>query len=170
MVGYDSIIPPGREGSIRPKVNLKGYHSGKFSKSITVSSNATNSPSLRLKISGTVKPIIGVSTRMLRLTNKAAEPVNVTLKTEKKDLKIKKMFLRTKSGGKPSWQVNLPHYLDYDLVNAEQPNSEGYYEHSLNIWAKLDLDRDAFGDVIIKTNHPEKQEISLRGRISKARN
>lgn len=165
MVGYDSIIPPGREGTISPKVNLKGYHSGHFSKGVTVTSNATNLPTLRLTIKGDIKPIIEVSTRVLRITNDDSEPSTIMLKTEKKDLRIKKVFLRTSGGGKPSWQVDLPHYLEFELVNDTTP-TDGYYDHELRVWAKIDLKESAHGEFIIKTNHPDKEEVSIRGSIN----
>ena len=50
MVGFDSIIQPGRVGTITPKIELKNLHGGAFMKSVTVTSNAKNTPSLRLSL------------------------------------------------------------------------------------------------------------------------
>ena len=38
MVGYDSIIPPGRVGLVTESVNLSNYHAGSYTKSATITS------------------------------------------------------------------------------------------------------------------------------------
>lgn len=48
VVKYDSLIQPGKSTKIESAVNIKGYRSGPISKSITVTSNAENEPTVRL--------------------------------------------------------------------------------------------------------------------------
>ncbi len=59
MAHFDRVIPPGGEGKITLKVDLKGYQ-GKVWKSATVTSNDPQKPSLHLNLQGKVKPWIEI--------------------------------------------------------------------------------------------------------------
>lgn len=59
MAHFDRVIPPGGEGKITLKVDLKGYQ-GKVWKSATVTSNDPQKPSLHLNLQGMVKPWIEI--------------------------------------------------------------------------------------------------------------
>ncbi len=57
MAHFDKAIPPGGEGKIALKLNLKGYQ-GTIKKSATVFSNDPQNPRLMLTMQGTVKSVI----------------------------------------------------------------------------------------------------------------
>ena len=59
LAHFDREIPPGAEGKVTLKVNLKGFQ-GKISKSATVSSNDPQNPEVTIKIDGTVMALIDV--------------------------------------------------------------------------------------------------------------
>lgn len=169
MVEYDSVIPPGRVGKLTQKVDLKGYSEGNVHKSVRVVSNAENEPKLRLSVKVHIKPIIGVSTRYLRLTKgeDGASTADLTLRTEKEDLKISEAVFSTPSNKKAerSWQSNLPIYLKHELSRSEEPDSAGFYEYTLDLSIQLEKGERQHGDFRIKTNHPKKRMIELRGMI-----
>jgi hypothetical protein len=56
---FDKEIPPGGEGKVTLKVNLKGFQ-GKISKTATVSSNDPKNPELVIKVEGSVIALIDV--------------------------------------------------------------------------------------------------------------
>ena len=85
MVEFDSTILPGREGSLTPQVKITGLHSGKFSKSITVESNASNKPRLVLTIKGYILPVLDVTPTYLTVVNGTplSSAPELTLRTRK---------------------------------------------------------------------------------------
>lgn len=165
MVGFDSIIPPGREGTITSRVSLKNLHGGKISKSVRVTSNAENDPSLSLTITGEIMPILGVSSRYVRLKNNASEPQKLVLTTRKKDLEVKEVVLKPREKKKAGWQSALPFYLEYKLMKDDSANAKGYYDHELHLWSKLAVEETKHGTLVIVSNHPEKKELEVRGRV-----
>mgnify|MGYP006307946099 CR=1 FL=1 len=169
MVEYDSVIPPGRVGKLTQKVNLSGYSEGDVHKSVRVVSNAENDPDLRLSVKVHIKPIIGVSTRYLRMTTgeEGASAAELTLRTEKEDLEISEAAFSSKSNKEPgpSWQADLPIYLRHELSRSEEPDSAGLYEYSLGLKIKMKDNERHVGTFRIKTNHPNKRLIEIRGMI-----
>ncbi len=59
MAHFDRAIPPGGEGKVTLKVNLKGFQ-GKISKAATIYSNDPQTPEFTVKVEGTVQPLIEV--------------------------------------------------------------------------------------------------------------
>ena len=96
MVGHDSTILPGREGKVTQEINVGNLHSGSFRKFITVISNAKNTPEMRLSLGGTMRTNLE-SPNFLRLTpdSKGECKTEITLSTEKKDLKITEVAFKT---------------------------------------------------------------------------
>ena len=90
MVGFDSIIPPGREGSITEKVRLTNYRSGSYSKAATVTSNAKRTPNLTITMRWVIKAYVAVLPTFLEIAgNKdGVFQADVTLSSEKADLKL----------------------------------------------------------------------------------
>ncbi|MCK4658216.1 MAG: DUF1573 domain-containing protein [Phycisphaerae bacterium] len=76
--GYDKQIAPGKEGKINVKVRTKNFR-GKFSKSVTISTNDPNNPTVRLKLSGVAKQYITVEPHNVSFTK--VQPDQVLNKT-----------------------------------------------------------------------------------------
>jgi len=158
---------------VTQKVNLEGYHGGDFRKSATMETNASNIPSMSLVIKGRVKPIIDVSTSMIRLFSgrNLAQNDSVVLKTTMPDFKIDEVLFKpfetgaTAEAGSP-WQTNLPLYATFELKRTTQkPDSLGDYIYSLRLSLSVKETKTLQGDFNIKTNHPDKQQLSIRGMI-----
>jgi hypothetical protein len=172
VVEYDSIIPPGREGTLTPQVKLTGLHSGPFGKSITVESNATNQPRLVLTIKGYILPVLDVSPTYLTIVNGTplAGAPELTLKTKKADLRIMELTFRargSRGGAMAGWRAMLPVLPVHELTRPKKPNKDGFYEYKLKVTVDLETNEDMSGEFMVTTNHPDKQEFSFRGRVVK---
>lgn len=168
MVEYDSIIPPGRVGTITEEVKIKGMHGGTFRKSVTVISNDPKNPTLRLGLAGKILPIVGISPSYVRLKS-GTSPANarqVLLTTEKKDLEVKEVSFKTRAGRSgPKWQASLPHFIDHETSRDDSADEDGYYTYTVTMVSKTKPEANMPGEFIIKTNHPERPEIEVRGMI-----
>jgi len=170
VVGFDSIIPPGRTGKLTPKVNIKNSHGGQIRKSVTITSNAANSPSLNIFIGANIKPVIGISTSFLRVvTGKDQKGEKIVLTTAKSDLKIEQVEFKSGPVGgpaaSPAWQSDLPAFVTYAMVRRPQANADGLYEYELELSLSGGDGQRRYGEFVIKTNHPSKGLLSLRGSL-----
>ena len=165
MVEYDSTILPGREGKLTQEVNLKNMK-GPVRKSVTVSSNASNTPELQLTLEATIEEIIEVSTRHLRIAGSAEE---ITLVTDKKDLAVLSVEFKSKSAaGKPEWQADLPLALEFELTPTDSAGTvKACYR--LKIIPSDAAKSAGYGEFSVTTNHPEKRELTLHGSIEAAK-
>ncbi len=168
VVKYDSIIAPGKTSIIESEVNIKGYHSGPITKAITVTSNDTTKSSIRLEILATVQGIIDVSEQYVNFNGAHPDSAyTVKFSSKKNDLAVTEVVFKMSSQGKgPEWQNNLPVPIKFKWAAAVKANDDGYRSNSLILYPPV-LDRPANGEIIIKTNHPEKPEITLQGNFSK---
>ena len=171
MVGYDSIIPPAREGKITQEIKIgSGYH-GLIKKYVTVTSNAKNQPELRLSLSFTIQTELEVSPAYLSLKpdKKGMIKQTLTITTQKKDLQV--LEFSFKEQGKPdnngvgNWQVSLPLRFTTELTKVDTVLSDGYLKYQLDVSLSLENNQITYGTFTLKTNHPKKEEITLNGVI-----
>jgi hypothetical protein len=168
VVEYDSIIPPGRVGTITPAVKIKGMHGGTFRKGITVVSNDAKNPTLRLSISGEILPIVGTSPSYVRMRSGTgpADAREVVLRTKKEDLKVQEISFATRGQRTgPAWQESLPFFIEHKTVRDDSTDEKGYYTYHVTMTLKTDPEENRPGEFIIKTNHPERAEIKVRGML-----
>lgn len=169
MVDYDSIIPPGRTGKITPFIKAKKLRSGTFTKSIKIMSNATNTPTLRLSISGKVLSDINLSKRFLRLQpdhdGKAA--LSLTLKTEKPDFKIKDIAFRENKRNDPNWESKSGLTVTHHITRSDSTDIDKYYTYTLSLFLTIAPTKMLSGSFEIETNHEKKDHLSIRGMIDK---
>jgi hypothetical protein len=166
VVGYDSIIPPGREGSITQEVSVKNMHGGQISKSATVTSNAENNPVMQLTMRFKLIPLIGVVTNFISMTSTSSDSGRMAdiLTSQKKDLAIRKIrFKQEETPGQPFWEQGQSVDVKYTVKRAEKPTSEGFWEYTLSLAAKTNNDNPIRGDFIFETNHPKKPELKIKG-------
>lgn len=170
MVGFDSIIPPGREGTVTEEVNIANMHSGSFSKSATITSNAKNSPSLQISMRGTIKEAVSISPDYIQLSRdkngKFESQIMIT--TEKADLKIQEIAFKsnqTPSNKSPVWQKDIPIPLDYSITKdtvIKKPDHVYTVKIALNYPDSVNNS----GEFIIKTNNPDMPEFKASGTIN----
>jgi hypothetical protein len=168
VVGFDSIIPPGRVGKITQEINLKNMHPGTFSKSVTVTSNAENMPMMSLSMKMNFLPSLGASTNYLNLLSTKSDSgrESIVLNTDKADLEVKSvLFKASDEGQKPLWQVGMSLDIPYSFKRAASAKPDGMWDDSLKL-AFLTKDTNGIrGEFIIKTNHPKKNELKVQGLI-----
>jgi hypothetical protein len=167
VVKFDTLVLPGKSSVIQSTVNIANFHSGALSKSITVQSNASNSPSMQLTITASIKPIIEVSEQYVTLTSQ--KPHTIVLASAKKDLHISEVILKTTSSGAsstPSWQTTVPLQIAFKVASTDSTRPDGLLVFKLDLTAPAVTERMS-GQFVIKTNHPDKPEILLNGSIER---
>jgi hypothetical protein len=171
VVGFDSIIPPGRVGKVTQEVNIEGARGGEFKKTVTVESNAANTPSLVLSVKAHIKVLIDILTRYVRLRPGDTAPTPVALKTGKSDLVVSEVIFDPGKKDADTWQATLTVTVTHDLVRSGKPDSMGVYEYTLNLSlpsnaVSLEENETLHGEYRIKTNHPKRRLIAIRGTVS----
>jgi len=166
-VGFDSVIAPGKTGKITQEIRLNGIH-GSFRKHMTVSSNAKNSPTMRVSLGGILRSEIEFSPDFVRLQhpeNQNEWQTEITLTSLQKDLVIQDVQFKPDDFGQsgPSWQETIPIFLTSNLTKSNKPRTDGYTEYSLKLTLPFKGALDKNGLIIIKTNNQKKPELTIRG-------
>lgn len=164
VLSYDSVIAPGKTSVIEPKVNIAGFRAGFISKTITVVSNAENNPSLTLVIEADIVPAIEISETYITFEKTA--PKTLYLSSAKKDLKINSVIFKPQVNNGGQWSATVPLNLKYKLNAADSVRTDGFNVYKLDLESPGTDKEPLFGEFLITTNHPEKQEVLLRGRIN----
>jgi len=167
VVSYDSVIAPGKSGFIKPEVNLKGFRAGQMSRGVTVTSNAANNPTLHLMIEATVttppEPV-AVSENYLDFEN--APKLTVILTSPKKDLKVSNVVFKPQGGQNiPGWAANTPMKVKFTLSPSKTAREDGLYSYNLDLSTPGDGKESVFGNFEITTNHPDRKDVTIGGRV-----
>ena len=149
MADFDKVIPPGGEGKMTLKIDTRGYQD-KVHKSARVYSNDPKTPVMTLGLDVFVKVPIFVSTRYVRLEGLPGDKVTKTV--EIKAQKEKPLTLEPLS-------FNLDAKATYRI--EEITPGKGYKVSFTNISG---VPETYLGYLRLKTNYPEKPEISIRVR------
>lgn len=168
VVKYDTTVKPGKTSKIESSVNIKGYHQGQISKQITVSSNAENEKTIRLTIVANVRGVVEISESFITLdSNSAKTPVTVAVLSQKKDLMISDVsFRQAGSNDNAAWQNKVPISVGFTFKPTDKTDPDGYRAFSLSL-AGLKSETALNGDLVIKTNHPDKPEITVGATFQK---
>jgi hypothetical protein len=166
VVAYDTLIAPGKSGSIKPEVNLRGF-SGAIKKTVTVTSNDPSQPTVQLVISATIQPIIGVSETYLT-TSASQNPAGtaIILSTAKKDLAIKTVSFTARTQEGPEWQSSIPLSIRSLLTPLDSATGDGMRYYRLVLQPPQSSGPQS-GEYTMVTNHPQKKELKIRGRIER---
>jgi len=167
VVDFDSTISPGREGTVTPEVKLKGLH-GPFKKVITVESNASNDPKLRLTIKGRVEPIIGVHPSYVAILNGAPAEDNptITLRTKESSLNVTDIVFEPRNAKQQGWRSMIPIHPTNTLMRDKEPDTDGYYEHEPRVAVSAELTERLSGKLRISTNLEKKPELKVNATIN----
>lgn len=165
IVKYDSIIQPGATIKISSTVKIRGYRAGHLAKAITVTSNAPNDSIARLTIKATIQAAIDVSTNFIDMTgDKGKSPATIQITSLKNNLKVTAISFTPSGEPGKSPLKEMPITVKYSFNPMESPLPGDLKAY------RLDIEPPAVDSVIsglfnISTNHPDKQEISIRGRV-----
>jgi hypothetical protein len=164
VVEFDTLIPPGKSGKIKPEVKLKGF-SGKIHKTVTIISNAVNTPTLRLTIIAEIQPIIDVLKRYISLSLPKDQSSNkIYFASLKKDLLVKDVSFKVAGKNENEWQNKLTIPIKFEWNKTDSIRTDGLQVFLLTLKGS-DLTEPVDGEFIIKTNHPDKSEFNINGRI-----
>lgn len=168
-------------------MRTNGLHEGDFRKYITVTCNAKNTPSFRISLGGVFIPLVQVTPTVVRFTTKGKDTSNVlTIKARRKDLKISEVIFR-ETGKDADWKSSVPISFslamedssaarvnnpttapDSGKANLDSTTAAGKmpsYTYKLKLSCTPGEKETKYGDIIIKTNVPEKAEIKISGVI-----
>jgi hypothetical protein len=166
VVAYDTVIQPGKSGYIRPAVNLKNFRPGLMSRYVDVTSNAENTPSVRLIIEATVVAPVEVSENYLDFGT--ASKLTVLLTSAKADLKVSDIIFKPQQGGQniPDWASNSPLKVKYAFAAADAKRDDGLKTYKLDINSPASGGKEAIvGTFEITTNHPDRKDIAIDGQV-----
>ncbi len=171
MVGYDSIIPPGRVGSITESVNLGNYRSGSYTKSATITSNAKNSPTMQVSMKWVIKAHVQIMPTYIDISkNKEGKyEADVSLSSEKADLKLIDISFKSNEAQGPdkiaSWKEELPVHVSFTFLKDTIVQGKMHdFRYKLSV--SYGDNKIKSGEFIFKTNHPEAQEVKANGQIN----
>jgi len=131
------------------KVDTRGY-SGRVHKSATVHSNDPRSKSRLITLEASIRPLISIAPAVVYLEGKAGQIVKTSV--EIKGKKGRNLTLEP-------FHFDLQDKVVYTLEEIE-PGTR-YTVHFSNV---QDLSGTSFGLLRLKTNYPEKPEVSIRIR------
>jgi hypothetical protein len=167
VVKFDTLVMPGKTSKIEATVNLANYHTGSISKPVTVTSNATNTPTVQLAINATIQPVIDVSEQFVNFDiAKAGTTHAIFLSSAKKDLKISKVVFRQNKNQNEIWKEQIPISIKYSLSALDSVRADGYRVFKLDLTVPP-VTEELRGVLAITTNHPDKQEITLQCVINR---
>ena len=167
-VAFDTTIAAGKAGKITGKIDLKNIQ-GSFRKSISLTSNSSPDPSLSLSVSGKIEPVLGFSPGNITFVYNASKKevaAELTLSTKKSDLKISGVKFKIESGASAiAWQADLPTSVESALSKPTTDKTTGISCYVLRLSIASAEDLKGYGAVTIKTNHPDRPELSINGVI-----
>ncbi len=170
VVEHDTLILPGKSGSIKPQINLSGF-TGKISKSVTVTSNAENNPTIKLIITAEIQPIIDISKKYLYFSL-SENDINkeIYFSSLKKDLLITGVSFRPTDGiVGAECQTEKPISLKYKWNSLDSTRNDGFSVFKLLlINPETEINFNCYNGIFIfQTNHSDKNELRINGRIDK---
>ena len=144
---FDKTIPPGGEGKISVKVNLKNQHAGDLAKNLVVFSNASNSPKTTISVSGKVKAFIEVS------------PMSAIFFRGLPD-QVREAVVELRAVSRPFHIQKVVNSVE-DKMSAKVETVEDGRVYRIAI-SNLLKKGNYSGTVVVHTDIPEKPEILLR--------
>jgi hypothetical protein len=168
VVEFDTLVAPGKSGVIHADVNLNNIHTGEITKTVNVSSNAANNPSIMLTITAKINAIVDISDQYINVAGNKLSPAVLYLSSQKKNLKVTEITFKSSIAKKdaPEWQQQTPVIIHYKWSPTDSVRSDGYTVYKLEVFKPDQTDSD-YGEMTIKTNHPGKSSIVIQANITK---
>ena len=170
VVKYDSLINPGKTAKIESQVRIKGYHAGPLSKSIAVTSNASNTPNVRLYITAIIRSVVDIQERFISFNGNDTAAKKLAVLSKKKDLNVSDVSFRAntdrnrKADG--AWQADTPLPVKFSWAPTDSTAADGFRVFNLTL-SRPGIDTSCTGNFIIATNHPEIPKLTVAGALQK---
>ncbi|MBN1129203.1 MAG: hypothetical protein JXA71_09470 [Chitinispirillaceae bacterium] len=156
---------------------MHNLHEGGFRKSVTVQSNAKNTPALRLSVSGYFKTVLEIEPHAaIRLSGAPGSDTGevIRIRTSKK-FTVKKVAFTFKEGEQGmDWEIALPVKFTYKYVSADKAaggkNRGRHYKGKplicqIRLFHTPKLRDDKWGEFRIYTDLKERKEITVSGMM-----
>lgn len=142
MARFDRAIPPGGEGKVTVKIDLKGFRNN-IKKTATLESNDSLSPKTILTMEGVVRPLIDVQPEPLVSFRKNADASNektLDLVTASEPFHIIKVANGLE--GKVSYQLETVQDGKHYRIKVSNLLSQGQYAGALTIYTDMDRKKE----------------------------
>ena len=158
---YDSLIAPGKTGSISAEFNSSGF-SGQQEKIITVHSNDADSATIRLQIKGFVKTPLDINPRWINLNSDNGKVKgSVSLSALQTDFAIKKAQFFSNNNS----ENIAPITVNTTLKNKGKPDKNGVVVYEFDFNFSINTDKNESGRIVFETNVKQKPSIDLNVSI-----
>jgi hypothetical protein len=162
-VKFDSAISPGSSSRLTAEIDIAGFRSGLLSKAVTVVSNAPNDSIVRLLIKGSIIAPVDPSTTFIEMADD--RPYLLQLTTGKADLGVTAVTF-TPFKENPDAPAKKTISVKYALHALDSARTDGLTSFILEM-SSFAVDSTTAGAFAIFTNHPDKKEMRIRGKVVK---
>jgi hypothetical protein len=168
---FDSLVMQGKSGTIGGQLNLKDYFiPGPLSKVITVFSNADNDSILRLTVKATVRSLIEIREPYISINERDSARKSFEVLSRVDSLQILEVtFLRDpegSAGGQSVWQSDIPVPISFRWMKVSSIRKDTYNAYLLTLIMPT-VHESMLGKFRIRTNHPIKSKLFIRGTLLK---
>jgi len=163
-VKYDSVIAPGKTGTITADVAIWVFRSELFTKSVTVTSDATNDSTVKFSVEALLMPFIDASVPMI-VFQQSDTVLDMTVCSAKKDLVVRSVSFVTKqiAQGPKTKPLDLTTPMRFTWTPTDSTRAADRYRVYKLRLVKPTVKETMFGEFVMRTNHPSKAEFTLRG-------
>lgn len=166
VVKYDSIIQPGASTAITSTVNIKG-RKGALSKAVTITSNAESDSIVRVLIKANIVEVLTSSLNFIDMTGEnQTKGVTLQLTTQKKDLKIGDITFTPDAHDEKGKNGAAVSKVTFTLQAVDTTRTDEFLTYRLEM-QPLALEKTVEGQFTLKTNQPERKEMTIRGKVGK---
>ena len=162
---HDSVIAPSRTGNVVVKFNKTG-RTGQQSSTVTIFTNDTETPQIRLSMRGHIRTPLEVSPRWMNLfSDRGVVRGTVSFITENNNLQI--------TGGQYALSnvagvVSSP--LTLRLTNKSAPDNFGNITYQYEFSFQRNVDRHESGSITFESNMSERPSVSINVSVEPSRN
>jgi len=163
-VKYDSVVAPGKTGTITADVAIWVFRSELFTKSATVTSDAVNDSVVKFSVEALLMPFIDASLPMI-VFQPSDTVLDITMCSAKKDLVVRSVSFVTKqiAEGLRTQPLDQTAPLRFTWTPTDSTRAaDGYRVYRLRL-VKPKVKETMFGEFVMRTNHASKAEFTLRG-------
>jgi hypothetical protein len=167
VAGYDSVIAPGRSGTIKSRVDLRGMRAGRMARGVNVMSNAANSPTLKLTIEAHIAAPVGLSESFLVIEGPNPHALYIT--SAKTDLMVTNVLFKPLQQQRVDigdWASSIPLDLGHTFTATDSTLAGGLRVYRLDITPPAN-GSPMTGTFQISTNHPDRREVIINGRMNR---
>jgi hypothetical protein len=161
---FDSVIAPGKAGTLRQVVDIYGFTNGPFERSVQVLSNARNAPQLTLRVAGIGRGFVEIDRPQLRVlsgSEREAGAPETFARSPLKELRITEAEFVVDADHMAPWYTSLVLPLNWQLVPADRSDTSSYHYFTLNVWLPDTVPGSHQGTCLLRTNHPRQPTMSL---------